>query len=143
MNKEEYKKYAETKAPPSSLVKNMLMAFVVGGIICVLGEIISVYFRTRGFTVEQGGAATTIIMIFLGGLLTGLGLYDDIAKYAGAGTIVPITGFANSIVSPAIEFKSEGLVMGIGAKMFVIAGPVLVYGTLSSVLAGIIYFLLK
>lgn len=140
MNKEEYNKLVEKKSPNSGLAKNMFMAFIFGGLICVIGECISVWWQARGLSLEHSAAATSITMIFLGGILTGIGIYDNIAKIAGAGTIVPITGFANSIVSPAMEFKSEGLVMGVGARMFVIAGPVLVYGTIASMIAGVIHY---
>jgi len=141
MTKNEYKKYVDVKSPNSSVVKNTITAFVVGGLICVVGQLISNYFKSRGMDVLQVSSMTAVVMIFLGAFFTGLNLYDNLAKYAGAGTIVPITGFANSIVSPAMEFKSEGFVMGVGAKMFVIAGPVLVYGIVASIIGGILYFL--
>ncbi len=137
----EYQKYVQKKSPNSPIIKNVIMAFVIGGLICVVGQIISNYFKSRGLSTEDVAGATAISMIFLGALLTGLDIYDALAKYAGAGTIVPITGFANAIVSPAMEFKSEGYVLGMGAKMFVIAGPVLVYGITASVVVGIIFFL--
>ncbi|MCG8501566.1 MAG: stage V sporulation protein AC [Firmicutes bacterium] len=137
----EYQKYVQKKSPNSPIIKNVIMAFVIGGLICVVGQIISNYFKSRGLSTEDVAGATAISMIFLGALLTGLDIYDGLAKYAGAGTIVPITGFANAIVSPAMEFKSEGYVLGMGAKMFVIAGPVLVYGITASVVVGIIFFL--
>lgn len=143
MTKKEYEKYAQQKAPKSKFVKNMFWAFVIGGLICVIGQAVNNFFRSRGMDIEQAAGATAIIMIFLGALLTGLNYYDNIAKLAGAGTLVPITGFANAIVSPAMEFRSEGYILGIGAKMFVIAGPVLVFGTVSSVIAGIIYYFIK
>ena len=137
----EYQKYVQKKSPNSPIIKNVIMAFIIGGLICVVGQIISNYFKSRGLSTEDVAGATAISMIFLGALLTGLDIYDALAKYAGAGTIVPITGFANAIVSPAMEFKSEGYVLGMGAKMFVIAGPVLVYGITASVVVGIIFFL--
>ena len=118
------------------------MAFIVGGLICVIGQFVRNTFLYYGFTEEQVSSLTPMTMVFLGALLTGLGLYDRIAAKAGAGTIVPITGFSNAMVSPAIEFKKEGFVMGVGAKMFTIAGPVLVYGTGTSVIVGLIYYLL-
>ncbi|MBZ4644682.1 MAG: stage sporulation protein [Petroclostridium sp.] len=139
--KKEYEKYVQKKSPNSPIVKNTIMAFVVGGLICIVGQIISNYFKSRGLNIEQTAGATAILMVLLGALFTGLDLYDSLAKYAGAGTIVPITGFANAIVSPAIEFKSEGYILGVASKMFVIAGPVLVYGITASIVAGIIYFL--
>ncbi len=140
--KKEYEKYVQKKSPNSPLGKNMIMAFIIGGLICVIGQVVTNFFKSRGLDTEEVAGATAITMIFLGALLTGLDIYDSIAKVAGAGTIVPITGFANSIVSPAMEFKSEGYILGVGAKMFVIAGPVLVYGISSSIVVGIIFFLL-
>lgn len=138
----EYEKYVQEKSPNSPLLRNIIMAFLIGGLICTVGQVISNFFKARGFSIEQSAGATAITMVLIGALLTGLNIYDSIAKYAGAGTIVPITGFANSIVSPAMEFKSEGYVLGIGAKMFVIAGPVLVYGITTSIVVGIAYYIL-
>ena len=126
MTNQEYGRYVSQKAKPSPLWKNLLWAFVTGGLIC-----------TRG-TENAAGTAVSVTIIFLAALFTGLGLFDKLAKHAGAGTLVPITGFANAVVSPALEFKCEGLVMGVGAKMFVIAGPVLAYGISASVLYGVI-----
>ena len=138
----EYQEYVKSKMPKSSLLKNCIMAFIVGGLICVIGQAITnfgiSYYKLNK---EDAAALTSIVMIFLGAILTGLGVYDDIGRVAGAGTIVPITGFSNSIVSPAMEFKREGYVFGIGAKMFTIAGPVLVYGIGTSVIVGFIYYL--
>ncbi len=121
----------------------MVRAFIVGGLICIIGQIITNAFKAKGFDTEVTAALTAIVLVFSGVLLTGLDIYDDIGKFAGAGSIVPITGFANSIASPAIEHKSEGYVLGVGAKMFVIAGPVLVYGITTSVICGVIYYLIK
>ncbi len=143
MTNEQYQKYVDKKTPNSTLAKDLFFAFLVGGLICVIGQGIADGYRTIFLSEEIVSAATSITLIFLGASLTGLGVYDRIAKFAGAGTIVPITGFSNSIVSPAMEFKSEGLVLGLAAKMFVIAGPVLVYGITASVVAGIFYFLLS
>lgn len=140
MQKQEYKAYAEKKSPNSPLWLNMLKAFLIGGLICVLGEGVRSFYTNWGLSLEEVAAATSITMVFLGVLLTGIGIYDNIAKHAGAGTLVPITGFANSVASPAIEYKSEGYVLGVGAKMFIIAGPVIVYGTVASVIAGLIYY---
>lgn len=140
MQKQEYKTYAEKKSPNSPLWLNMLKAFLIGGLICVLGEGVRSFYTNWGLSLEEVAAATSITMVFLGVLLTGIGIYDNIAKHAGAGTLVPITGFANSVASPAIEYKSEGYVLGVGAKMFIIAGPVIVYGTVASVIAGLIYY---
>lgn len=131
------------KTPSSPTFKNTLFAFVIGGLICVVGQLISNWYKTLGLDKEAVSALTAATMVFLGAFFTGVGLYDKLAKVAGAGSLVPITGFANSIVSPAMEFKSEGLIMGIGAKMFVIAGPVLVYGITASVIYGIILYFIK
>lgn len=143
LTKSEYAKMLEQKAPPSHLLMDMVWAFVIGGLICTIGQAVSNFFVSQGMDKNDTAAATAITMVFLGALLTGLKLYDKIAKHAGAGTLVPITGFANAIVSPAMEFKSEGYIMGIGTKLFAIAGPVLVYGISASVVYGLILFLLK
>jgi stage V sporulation protein AC len=143
LTQKEYREYVEKKSPKSKILRNIIRAFVVGGFICVIGQFINNFFRARGMDIDVSSSLTSIIMIFLGALLTGLNIYDDLGKFSGAGSIVPITGFANSIVSPAMEFKSEGYIMGVGARMFVIAGPVLVYGISASIIAGIIYFLLR
>ena len=141
MTKQEYQKMIEKKTPNSTLFKDICLAFLIGGLICIIGQFILDTLKSIGISEDDAGTFTSIIMVFLGAFFTSLGLYDRIAKFAGAGTIVPITGFANSVVSPAMEFKSEGLVLGLAAKMFVIAGPVIVYGILSSVGAGIVYYL--
>ena len=141
MKKTDYEKYAEKKTPNSPIWKNMLCAFLVGGAICTLGQAINIFFKARGLDTTDASAATGIALIFLSILFTGLDVYDKLAKYAGAGTIVPITGFANAIASPAIEFKSEGYILGVGAKMFVVAGPVITYGIVSAVIAGVIQYL--
>jgi stage V sporulation protein AC len=143
LTQKEYREYVEKKSPKSKILRNIIRAFVVGGFICVIGQFINNFFRARGMDIDVSSSLTSIIMIFLGALLTGLNIYDDLGKFSGAGSIVPITGFANSIVSPAMEFKSEGYIMGVGARMFVIAGPVLVYGISASIIAGIIYYLLR
>ncbi len=127
--------------PKVPVIKNVIAAFIVGGIICSIGQIILNAFTIKGFTDVQAAAGTSGILVFLGALLTGLGIYDELGKFAGAGSIVPITGFANSITSPALEFKREGYIYGIGAKVFVIAGPVLLYGTLASIIVGLIFFI--
>jgi len=137
----QYQDYVNSKIPKSNIVKNCIMAFIVGGIICTIGQAISNLAKNYyQLNQEDAAAFTSIIMIFLGALLTGLGIYDDIGKIAGAGSIVPITGFANSIVSPAMEFKREGYVFGVGAKLFSIAGPVLIHGISASVIVGLIYY---
>lgn len=143
ITKDEYIKLAKKKAPKSKLLADVIKAFLVGGAICTLGEAISTLYTDVLLLPEDAAAAwTSMSMIFLGSLLTALGVYDKIGRFAGAGSIVPITGFANSIVSPAMEFKSEGLVLGMAAKMFSVAGPVLVYGIGASVIAGMIYCLI-
>jgi stage V sporulation protein AC len=140
MTNEEYGNYikGKEKEKSSPLGKNMAAAFVVGGLICVLGEALVHLFGRFGLDTEDAGAAASVSLIFLSAVLTGLGIYDKIAKFAGAGTLVPITGFANSIVSPAMEFKSEGYILGMSAKLFTIAGPVLVFGISASILYGIL-----
>jgi stage V sporulation protein AC len=139
---QEYSSYIEKKSPDSNLWKNALCAFLIGGIICTIGQAIgNVYKEILGLDEESVKTAVPITMIFLGALLTGLNVYHKIAKYAGAGTLVPITGFANAVVSPAIEFKREGYVLGVAAKMFTIAGPVLVYGINVSIVVGLLYYL--
>lgn len=141
--KKEYQNMVNVTQPKSALFKNCVMAFIVGGIICDIGQFVTGMLASTGLGKEDVSTLTSLIMVFLGSFLTGLGIYDRIGKYGGAGSIVPITGFANSIVSPAMEFKREGYVLGVGAKMFVIAGPVLVYGITSSVIVGIITYVLK
>jgi stage V sporulation protein AC len=137
-----YQKKFDQVKPKPPLLKNVLWAFVVGGLICVLGQFVQNYFIDLGFTKKDAAAPTSLVMVFLGAFFTGLGIYDELGKRAGAGSVVPITGFANSIVAPAMEFKREGYVFGVGAKMFVIAGPVLAYGTLTAVTVGLIYWFL-
>ena len=139
--KSEYSKYVDKKSPNSPLARNIAWAFVVGGIICMIGQFISNFFTDRGLPKDTVSAITSILLILFAVILTALGLYDDIGKRAGAGSVVPITGFANSIASPAIEFKTEGLIMGLGAKMFTVAGPVLVYGISASIIVGFLYFI--
>lgn len=141
MNNHEYKKYAEGKVKPSPMAKNLLFAFFIGGSICVIGQFLLTLFARWGFEEKVCFTLTSITLVFLSALTTGLGRYDDLAKHAGAGTLVPITGFANAVVSPAIEFKDEGYVLGVGANMFKIAGPVIAYGISASVLGGIIYYI--
>lgn len=140
---QEYIDYIEKKSPKSPIALDTFRAFWTGGLICCIGQALYEC-MVRFCNVPQDAALsfTSIIMVFLGATLTGIGIYDNIGKYAGAGSVVPITGFANGIVASAIEFKKEGYVMGIGSKMFTIAGPVLVYGISSSVLAGLIYYLI-
>ena len=141
MTNEEYGKYVDSLAPKSKCLRNCLNAFWVGGLICVLGQLLMNGFRALDLSKDLSATATSICLVFLSALLTGLSLYDNIAKYAGAGTLVPITGFANSIAAPAVEFRTEGFVLGVAAKMFTIAGPVIVYGTAASVVYGVIYWI--
>ena len=130
-------------SPNSRIVGNCARAFVSGGFICVVGQGLSDWFMRMGAAKDDAGTYTAVTLIFFGALLTGLGIYDKIGKFAGAGTFVPITGFANAVAAPAIEFKREGHVLGIGAKMFVVAGPVIVFGVLTSVVVGIFYYFMK
>lgn len=140
--KKEFKEYVDKVSPKSNFIKNIILAFIFGGLICDLGQLILNLLKMTGYNQEVASEVTTIAMIFIGAFLTGIGVYDYIGKYAGAGSIVPITGFANSIVSPAMEFKSEGHIFGVGSKMFTIAGPVIVFGLITSVVIGIIYYLI-
>lgn len=140
MDKKQYKKYSEEKVPSSPILKNCIAAFIAGGLICVLGQALTDMYGACGLNEEQAGTAVSVTLIFMSALLTGLNVYSKIARLAGAGTIVPITGFANAVASPAIEAKPEGIVLGVGAKIFTIAGPVIVYGVFASMLTGIIYF---
>lgn len=141
MTNEEYNEYLKKKSPPSPLVPDMIKAFIVGGLICCIGQGLISLWGMFDLSEEDAATAATITLVFLGAFLTGFGLYDDIAKFAGAGTLVPITGFANAVVSPALEFKSEGLVTGTAAKMFTISGPVIVFGLTASVVYGMILVL--
>ncbi len=141
MTKKEYMEWSQKEAPKTNKGKNMVMAFLVGGIICTIGQVANMLLQNAGMIKEDASTVTTLIMIFLGAFLTGLNIYDNIGKIGGAGAAIPVTGFANSIVSPAMEYKKEGYIMGVGAKMFLIAGPVLVYGIVASILCGILYYL--
>lgn len=137
---ERYQQLVEQYTPRPTIIKNIVRAFVVGGIICSIGQVVINFFGSVGLTRVEASTAATATMIFLGALLTGLGFYDEIGKFGGAGSIIPVTGFANAIVSPAIEFKREGYVLGVGAKLFTVAGPVLVYGITTSIVVGLVYF---
>ena len=137
----EYQEYVDQKSPNSPIIKNCFNAFWVGGLICTIGQFIMEICKYREFDNEISSTITSIILIFLSAFLTSINLFNKIGKFAGAGSLVPITGFANSIVSPAMEYKSEGYVMGVGAKMFTVAGPVLVYGISTSILVGIVYLI--
>lgn len=142
IGKDEYAEYARRHAPRSRTGRDLLRAFLIGGLICALGQWICDIFTALGADTETAGTAASISLIFIGALLTGLGVYDDLAKYAGAGTLVPITGFANSVAAPALEFKTEGLVLGTAVKMFTIAGPVIVYGVSAGMVYGLVLCLL-
>lgn len=142
-NKELYQDMVKKASPKSHIIKDCIKAFVVGGIICIIGQFITNYLKEIGLTQNDTGIYTSSVLIFLSALLTGLGIYGKLGKFAGAGSIVPITGFSNSVASPAIEFKKEGYITGLGAKIFIVAGPVILYGVLTSVIVGIIYYFLK
>ena len=136
-----YQEYVDKKSPNSPILKNCFNAFWVGGLICTFGQIISLICKARGFDEATSGTIVSIILIAISAFLTSLNLFNKIGKFAGAGSLVPITGFANSIVAPSIEFKSEGYVMGVGSKMFTIDGPVLVFGICTSIIVGIVYLI--
>ena len=141
MSKKEYQKYVQDRAKKSPLLKDCVLAFLIGGAICVVGQAIMDGFTSLGLEKLDAGTATSITLVGLSALLTGLNLYNKLARYGGAGTLVPITGFANAVVSPAIDFKSEGFITGMAAKMFTVAGPVIVYGVTASVVYGLILML--
>lgn len=139
----DYQQMSQEASPPSRTVKNGAMAFLIGGSICTLGQIVLELLKSMGIEQDQASALVSLSLVLLSVLLTSFGLYDRVARIAGAGTLVPITGFANAMSSAAIEFRSEGLVLGLGAKMFSIAGPVLVYGISAGVLYGLIYYFIR
>ncbi len=141
LSDKEYKKYAEKKAKRSDLATDCVNAFWVGGLICVIGEILHTLYIPLGLGVKNTSGLVSVTLIFIAVLLTGLNVFDKIAKFAGAGTLVPITGFANAVASPAIDTKAEGWILGVGAKMFTIAGPVIVYGVSASVIYGVVYWI--
>lgn len=141
MTEKEYEKLVQDAAPRSPMGKDCLNAFWIGGVICVLGQLLTNGYGALGLDKDAAGTATSMTLVTLSALLTGMSLYDNIAKYGGAGTLVPITGFANAIAAPAVEFKTEGFILGVGAKLFTIAGPVIVYGLSASVVYGFIYWL--
>ena len=141
MSPQEYQEYVKQKSPKSPIVKDTAFAFVIGGAICALGQLIQNGYVSLGMERVDAGTATSVTLIALSALLTGLNLYNSLARYAGAGTLVPITGFANAVVSPAIDFKSEGFVTGMAAKMFTVAGPVIVFGTFASAIYGVVLML--
>lgn len=142
LDKKTYKKYANAHAPRSPIGKNCFNAFCIGGLICAMGQGLNdIYHLALGFSKDDSGLLASVTLVFVAVLLTAIGVFDEIAKVAGAGTLVPITGFANAVVSPAIDSKSEGLILGVGAKIFTVAGPVLLYGILSGAIYGIIYYI--
>ena len=143
MTPKEYQQYVKKKSPKSPIVKDTLLAFVIGGLICVVGQLIMNGWMAAGLNKEDAGTATSCTLVLISALLTGLNLYNKLGRFGGAGTLVPITGFANAVVSPAIDFKSEGFVTGMAAKMFTVAGPVIVYGVTASVIYGIVLVLLQ
>ena len=140
MTSKEYEQLSTSLAPKSPILKDCFHAFWIGGLICVLGQIAINIYISFGMEKQDASTAASMSLVVLSALLTGLSLYDDIAKHAGAGTLVPITGFANAISAPAVEFKTEGMILGVGAKIFTIAGPVIVYGTAAGVVYGLIYW---
>ena len=142
MTKQEYRAYVKDRVPSSPIVRDALCAFLTGGLICVLGQFLHGLWLSAGLEEEAAGTAVSVSLVFLGALLTGLGWYDDLAKFGGAGTLVPITGFSNAVASPALEFKAEGLITGTMVKMFTIAGPVIVCGVVASAVYGIVLVLL-
>ena len=141
MTQKQYAKLVQQISPNSPVGKDCLMAFLVGGLICLLGQCCITLYTSLGLPKEEAGTAASMSLVALSALLTGLSLYDDMAKYAGAGTLVPITGFANAVAAPAVEFQTEGFILGVGAKMFTIAGPVIVYGLAASVVYGVVYWI--
>ena len=141
--KQQYDEMVKKASPNSPIATDCLKAFVSGGLICVIGQLLLDFFTGQGISEKDAAMWESITLIGLSAILTALGIYERLGKFCGAGTIVPITGFANSVVSPAIEFKKEGMVFGMAAKMFVVAGPVIVYGTLTSMLVGLVYYFVK
>ncbi|MBQ2752622.1 MAG: stage V sporulation protein AC [Firmicutes bacterium] len=140
--KKDYGDLVKSVTPNSHIFKDCIKAFVSGGAICTIGQFITDFCKNNGFSEPDAALICTIVLILASVILTGLGIYNKLGKFCGAGTIVPVTGFANSVASPAVEFKKEGFVFGVGAKMFAVAGPVIVYGTLSSFIVGLIYYFL-
>lgn len=143
ISKQDYQKFVQERAKSSPLLKDCVLAFCIGGGICVVGQLITDGFSALGLEKTDAGTATAISLVFLSALLTGLNLYNKLARYGGAGTLVPITGFANAVVSPAVDFKSEGFITGMAAKMFTVAGPVIVFGVTASVIYGVILILFQ
>lgn len=143
LSKSEYQNMIEKKSPNSKILTNCIKAFLIGGVICTIGQCFMTLYKFIGFDTEKTATLTSVTLIFLGVILTGLDIYPKIAKQGGAGSLVPITGFSNAVSSPAIEAKTEGFILGVGAKIFTIAGPVILYGTVASFVAGIIFYFIK
>lgn len=143
IQKIQYQKMVAQTKPKPPLVRNVTGAFIIGGLICTFGQALLNFYASLGLAKPEAGAATSATLVFIAAILTGIGIYDSVAKYAGAGTIVPITGFANSIVAPALEFRREGMIFGVGQRIFTLAGPVLAFGFVTSWLIGLIYYLLS
>ena len=143
MNPKEYQEYVKQKSKKSPIVKDTILAFLIGGAICVMGQLIRNGWSAYGLAAEDAATATSVSLIFLSVLLTALNLYNKLGRYGGAGTLVPITGFANAVSSPAIDFRAEGIVTGMAAKMFLVAGPVIVFGTTASVIYGVVLWIIK
>ncbi len=143
VSNKEYSKMVERASPNSKMWLNMLKAFLIGGIICLIGQGVFELFKAVGVNEDDVGTCVSVSLVFFSAVLTGTGLYPKIAKHGGAGTLVPITGFANAVVSPAVEFKTEGFILGVGAKIFTIAGPVILYGTAASVVYGVVYWIMQ
>ncbi len=141
LTESEYGRLSKLRSPNTKMYKTVPMAFLIGGLICCIGQLLLDSYKMIGTDEKTAGTLTSVTLVFLSAMLTGFGLYDKIAKHAGAGTLVPITGFANAVVSPALEFKTEGYVLGVGAKIFIIAGPVIVYGLAASAIYGVILFI--
>ena len=141
MTNKEYNEYVKTMTPRSKVVKNSVKAFLIGGAICTVGQVFLNLYKYFGMSEDNASTLVTVTMIFIGAMLTGLNIYPKIAKHGGAGTLVPVTGFANAVTAPAIESKTEGFITGVGTKIFTIAGPVILFGTLASVICGILYYL--
>jgi len=141
MTEKQYERLVKQASPNSPILKNCFHAFWIGGTICTLGQLLLNWYMALGMAQQEASTTVSVTLVFLSALLTGLSLYDNIAKHAGAGTLVPITGFANAVAAPAVEFKTEGFILGVGAKMFTIAGPVIVYGVSASVVYGLIYWI--
>lgn len=143
MTNKEYDQFVKDRAKPSPTWKNIIWAFLIGGAICTIGQVLLNAYKAAGLDEETAGTAVSVTLVLAAALLTGLGIFDDLAKHAGAGTLVPITGFANAMVSPALEFKSEGFITGTAVKLFTVAGPVLTFGISASVIYGLILWLLQ